>query len=229
MKTKVLAALSVLLLSGIMALAANAAENSYNKHVEESVKLLQEMEKQPEAAAVAHALKNGIGVAIFPKVLNIAVGVGGMGGDGLVLTKQGDGKWFGPSFARIAGASLGLQAGVEESGLIFIINNAEGLAQFTEGKSFKLGADAGVTAGPWSADLDTSKVTKGNEPIYAYSVEKGVFAGISVKGAMIEPIKDLDRDYWGKELPVNEVLSLQAEGKVAPLTEALNNLMKKAK
>ena len=216
------------LLMGVMAFKADAAttQADHEKHIDRAVKLIQKVEKQRDARAIAHAIRNGKGVVIYPGVYEVAVGVGGMGGDGIVLLKGDDGRWHGPSFTKIAGASLGLQAGVKEVGLILVINDADALSRFTGNRSFKLGADIGATVGPVGSELDTAKTTKPGAPVYTYTVSsEGLFLGAAINDAMVEADSNLNKAYWGKTVNTNDALATRAtDARITALTNELNKL-----
>lgn len=216
-------ALLAALFVGVLALASEAAETQ-NKQVEQSIELLQELEGKEGLPALRHALVQGKGVAIFPSVLNVAAGVGGMGGNGIVLVKDRENKWFGPSFVRLAGLSLGLQAGVEEVGIICVINDAEGLERFTGGAKFEFGADANAVAGPWGVDVDTARKEKGDAPIYTYTMSKGVFAGALINGAMIDAPESLNKEFWGRDITPDQALTMVADSRVQALIAELKKL-----
>ena len=211
---------------GVLAFGVEAADTQ-NKQIEQSVQLLKEIEGKDGVPALARAMANGRGVVIFPSVLNVAAGVGGLGGDGVVMIKGDDGKWFGPSFARLAGLTAGLQLGVEEVGVVCVINDVDGLNWFTDGKNFKLGADASVVAGPWSADVDTAKRDKAEASVYSYTMAKGVFAGAAIGGSMVEPVASLNKEYWNNERTPSELLTTAAtDARVQPLVAELVKLEK---
>ena len=54
------------------------------------------------------ALRDAKGVLIFPDVFQFAIGIGGMGGDGVMLTRMSDGAWGYPAFFSLGGGSLGV-------------------------------------------------------------------------------------------------------------------------
>lgn len=222
-------ALLAVLFIGVLAFGVEAA-GTQNKHIEQSVKLLKEVETKSGASTLAHALAEGRGVVIFPTVLNVAAGVGGLGGDGVVMMKSEDGKWFGPSFARLEGLTAGLELGVDEIGIICVINDVDALNRFTDGRKFTLGADASVVAGPWSADADTAKRAKAEASLYSYTMAKGVFAGASVDGAMVESMASLNKAYWNKdETPSTALTTPATDARVQPLVAELVKLEKMGK
>jgi lipid-binding SYLF domain-containing protein len=72
---------------------------------------------------------------------------------------------------------------------------------------FKLGADAGVAAGPIGREAQASTDWKMKNKILVYSRTKGLFAGIDLSGAAVKPDDDSTRGYYGKPVTHTEVLS----------------------
>lgn len=215
---------------GFLALGAGAADvaDVHDDYIGQAAALLHKFESMSEADGLGSAIMNSKGVAVFPAVLDIAVGVGGKGGNGVVLARDGDGNWRGPSFATMAGLSVGLQAGAQELGIIFVINDDKGFDEFAKGRSFQVGADTDAVAGPWGVDVEVAEVGRGVS-LYTYTLDKGVFAGIAVDGTMISAASELNRLYWNKETSPSEALNMAAEGQsIAPLIEELKKLEKKA-
>ena len=152
------------------------------------------------------------------------------GEDGVVFVKDGKGGWNGPAFMTIVGGSIGYQIGLESVGLVLVVTNQKGLRAFTGGKSFKLGADIDVAAGPVGRRASASTDTRFKAAIYSYSIAQGLFAGIGVDGSVINQNREAAKNYWGKALEAKDALARPAKDKrVADLVKALNNLQKQAK
>ncbi|MDR3321932.1 MAG: lipid-binding SYLF domain-containing protein [Synergistaceae bacterium] len=218
----------VLLLAVAIAAAAPMAqaETQHEKHINMSTKLLRDMQNQKDASSLSDTFKSARGVAIFPRVVQAGLGIGGMSGEGVVFVKQDDG-WGGPSFASIVGGSFGLQIGVKEVGLVLVIINDDGLLAFTGGKSFKLGGDVSVAAGPVGRDAQAATDSRAKASIYSYSMSKGLFAGLALSGSTINVNGDANKAYWGKATDANTALSRKADGpKVKELVAELNKISK---
>jgi lipid-binding SYLF domain-containing protein len=79
------------------------------------------------------------------------------------------------------------------------------------GDKFKLGADATVAAGPVGRQAAAGTDVKLNAEILSYSRSKGVFAGASVSGAVVQADHSGDKAMYGSEVSHREIL----DGKVA--------------
>src|SRR5580658_7956134 len=101
------------------------------------------LKHDPAFGTARTMLQNARAVYIVPKLVKGGFIFGAEGGDGVLLTRTGHG-WSTPKFYGMGSASFGLQAGLEQAELIFIINSNAALRGIESG-NFKLGANAGVT------------------------------------------------------------------------------------
>lgn len=220
-------ALLALLVAG--AAQAAFAETAHMRRIRLSADLINKMANEQDADALADVIKSGKGVAIFPAVTKAGLGIGGQTGEGVVFLRQSNGRWSGPAFMGISGASIGFQIGVQSVGLVLVITNEQGLRAFTGGNSFKLGADVAIAAGPVGRDASAATDGRAKASIYSYSMSKGLFAGISIDGSVINQNRDASKAYWGRDISAANALKKPATDKrVTPLIKALNNLVKKA-
>ncbi len=220
-------ALLALLVAG--AAQAAFAETAHMRRIRLSADLINKMANEQDADALADVIKSGKGVAIFPAVTKAGLGIGGQTGEGVVFLRQSNGRWSGPAFMGISGASIGFQIGVQSVGLVLVITNEQGLRAFTGGNSFKLGADVAIAAGPVGRDASAATDGRAKASIYSYSMSKGLFAGISIDGSVINQNRDANKAYWGRDMSAASALKKPASNaKVRGLVQALNNLQKKA-
>lgn len=131
-------------------------------------------------------LKDAHGVAIIPRVIKAGFVVAGRGGHGVVFTKDANGVWGEPTFINFGGGSVGFQVGVSATDVVLVFRDKKSLDRLLEGKAkFKLGGDAAVAAGPVGRTLEGATDGKLQAEIYSYSRSKGLFAGVSVEGAIL--------------------------------------------
>ena len=131
----------------------------------------------------ASVMKKAVGIAIIPEWTKAALIAGGSYGSGVLSAKQKDGHWSNPLFVSLTGGSLGAQAGLKSSDLILVFTNQGALEQLAKNEDFTLGMEAGVTAG----DVDKSKsVDMTDAPILSYEKSSGLFAGVSLDGAVLK-------------------------------------------
>ncbi len=223
--------LMVVMTASLMMLQAFPVYGSTpEERIDSSIKMLEEMSKQTDAGSMARYIKEGIGVALYPSVLKTGMGFGTKRGKGLILQRDpATGKWYGPSFTDILGASWGIQIGVQVISLVLVINNERGMEPFTKGDNVTIGSDVGVAAGPVGRTAGAATDIQAKAAMYSYSMSKGLFAGLSLEGATLRIDQNANTAYWGKATPPKEALSKEAtDERVKPLIDKLEELMKKA-
>lgn len=207
-----------------------SAEAQHEKHIRKSAELLTKMQRQSDSESLTDTLRSAKAVAIFPSTTQVGLGIGGMYGEGLVLVRGSNGSWLGPSFVSLTGGSIGFQIGAKSVGLVLVINNDNGLQVFTGGKSFKLGGDVSIAAGPVGRDASAATDSRVEASIYSYSMSKGLFAGVSLSGSTINVNGDANKAYWGRSTGASTALSRTAKGKkIAPLVAQLKKIDKRPK
>ena len=208
---------------------AFAQEKAHERRIRMAGELVEKMAAQDDSGSMADVIKSGKGVAIFPAVTKAGLVVGGQVGEGVVLLRKPDGSWTGPAFMGLSGASVGFQIGAQSVGLVLVITNEEGLRAFTGGNSFKLGADVAIAAGPVGRDASAATDSRVKASIYSYSMSRGLFAGVSVEGCVINQNRDASRAYWGRDMSASAALKKPAVDKrIKTLVNDLNSLIKKA-
>jgi lipid-binding SYLF domain-containing protein len=168
-------------------------------------------------------LKNARGVLIYPQVLEGAFIIGASGGSGTFLVRDEKANaWGGPAFYTIGQVSFGLMAGGQASEVVLVALSDRGVAALLA-TSAKLGADVAITAGPVGAGAQAATANLSGD-IISYARNKGLYAGISVNGAVVATRGALNAAYYGKEVTPTQIL-IQREvsnPKAAPLIEAVS-------
>ncbi len=150
-------------------------------------------------------LKKGHGILIYPQVLRGAFVFGVSGGSGVFLAYDAKAtKWGGPAFYTIGEVSFGLQAGGDASEVVLVALTERGVTSFLA-TSGKLGADASVALGPVGAGAEASTANLSAD-IISYSRSKGLYAGISLEGAVVGTRGSLNKAYYGKEVSPTDIL-----------------------
>ena len=175
--------------------------------------------------SVRSLVKRAKGVLIYPQVLKGAFIFGASGGSGAMLAYDDKmGKWGGPAFYTIGEASFGLQIGGEASEVILVALTDRGVASLLS-TSAKLGADAGIAVGPVGAGAEAATANLSAD-LVSYSRSKGLYAGISLEGAVVAVRGGLNKAYYGKEvtptaiLVQREVTNPQAAGLIGAVSRA---------
>jgi lipid-binding SYLF domain-containing protein len=151
-------------------------------------------------------------IAIVPSLIKGGLIVGGQHGRGVATCRLAEKKtWSAPAFFVITGGSWGAQIGVEGVDLVMLFMNQEGAEKLLSAQ-WKIGADAGIAAGPFGRDASANTDWKLNSGILTYSRAKGVFAGATLNGANVRADVDSIRSFYGRTVGFRDLLS----GKVAP-------------
>jgi len=145
-------------------------------------------------------------VVVLPNVKKVGFGIGGSGGRGpMVCRINSTGKWSAPAMYTIGGLSAGLQVGGSSSDYVLLVMSEKGVNAILNGK-MELGRDATAAAGPSGASA--TSVT-GND-ILTYKAAKGLFAGVSLGGASLEPDNDANQRLYGRSITPQEIVQANA-------------------
>lgn len=167
------------------------------------------------------------GIAIFPGTLRAGFIVGGMRGRGIISARN-DGRWSAPAFLTLTGGSLGLQIGGQASDLVLVIRERRGLENLVSNQ-FKLGADAGVAAGPIGREAQAATDVQMRAQILSYSRARGLFAGVTVNGSTVRQDRDANQRFYGRRLETKEIVFGPAPGEPQPVSAWLDALNRYAK
>lgn len=221
MKT-VLAWALVMCITGLL-FSGNAAAQlmALDNRISDCTRVLKHMMGAPDAYVPADLLRRSRAVIIFPSVIKAGLGVGGQYGSGVILRRNPrSGKWGPPAFLTVIGGSFGWQIGVQATELLILVMNDISVRSIFQDK-FTIGVDASIAAGPLGRDASVATDIALSAGMLSYSRAKGIFAGVSVKGSVIEPDWEANQAYYGSELSLIDVF-FKGRGRVSP---AARNLM----
>lgn len=200
------------------------------ERINKAVSVLREMAAEEDSWRMGSLLAKSRGVAIFPSVVKAGLIVGGQHGEGFFLLRNpSTGHWSGPNFVSITGASWGLQIGVQSIGLVMVITNEEGVKGFMADQ-VKLSGDLSVAAGPVGRHTEAGTDTRFKASIYSYTIAKGLFAGMSLEGAVIRVDRNANAAYWGGPVTAPQALKKRAtDSRILPVLRELEQIMRKTK
>jgi lipid-binding SYLF domain-containing protein len=112
-------------------------------------------------------------------------------------------------FVKLAGASFGLQAGVQSADVILVFRSERGLDSIVNGK-VTLGADAGVAAGPVGRNAAAATDGQLKAEIWSWSRARGLFAGIALDGAVLSIDNGANRSTYGNAVTPRAVFEGRA-------------------
>ncbi len=219
--------LALALTAALMAGPALAMDKEEAKlKVMAATAVVSKMMAQDDESVPQDLLKKCRAVAIFPGLIKAGFIVGGQGGTGVVLAKEKDGSYSPPAFFIMAGASLGLQIGAQSTDLMLVVMTQNGLNGLLANQ-VQLGGDASVAMGPVGRRTmaGTTAGGKGSD-VYAYSMSKGLFAGVSLDGAGLEFDKATSKKYYNFDASVVGIL-LKGTVKPPPSAQKLIGVLEK--
>lgn len=188
------------------------------ERLENAATILNEIMGADDKSIPKELLENAAALVLIPSVKKAAFIIGGEFGRGVVMVRQKNGAWGAPGFVSLGGGSLGFQIGGETTDVILVVKNRSGIEKLVK-NSFKLGADASVAAGPVGRSAEANTDAQMHAKILAYSRSQGLFAGISLEGAVLKLDDDANRAVYGRKLSGKDVLESRFKR-----TEASNNL-----
>jgi lipid-binding SYLF domain-containing protein len=147
------------------------------------------LKHDPAFATAARMMDNARAIYIVPKLVKGGFIFGAEGGEGVLVRRTGHG-WGEPKFYDMGSASFGLQAGLEQAELVFIINSDRALSGIEHG-NFKLGAGAGLTVVNLSSGAEGATTAHGGD-IVVWTSGSGAYAGLTFNGSVISPDKDMN-------------------------------------
>ena len=134
-------------------------------------------------------LQDAEAVYIVPRLVKGGFIFGAEGGDGVLLHRTGKG-WSQPRFYGMGSASFGLQAGLQQAELVFIINSKRALRGIEKGE-VKLGAGAGVTIATLSGGAEGATTAHGGD-IVVWTSATGAYGGLTFNGTVIKQDKEMN-------------------------------------
>jgi lipid-binding SYLF domain-containing protein len=157
--------------------------------------VLNEIQSAPDSGIPENILSKSECVAVVPSMLKGGFVIGAKYGRGLASCRTPKG-WSTPAFFTIKGGSVGFQIGGQAVDLVMLIMNNDGM-QHLLSSQFALGADASVAAGPVGRHTEGNTDWKMRAQVLTYSRARGVFAGVSLNGAVVKQDKDSTREFYG--------------------------------
>ena len=177
--------------------------------VQAAADVLNQIQSAPDSGIPQEVLSRAECVAVVPSMLKGGFIVAGKYGRGLASCRDPKG-WSAPAFFTIAGGSFGFQIGGQAVDLVMLIMNNDGMQRLLSSK-VSLGADASVAAGPVGRHAEGNTDWKMRAQVLTYSRARGVFAGVSLNGAVMNQDKDSTREFYGHMVTFKALLMGEVE------------------
>jgi SH3 domain-containing YSC84-like protein 1 len=175
----------------LFALPAHA-ESDKGELLHDADRTVLHLRRDPAFATARHMLDDARAVYIVPKLVKGGFIFGAEGGNGVLVRHMRNGGWGEPRFYGMGSASFGLQVGLEQAELVFIVMSDRALAGIEHG-NFKLGAGAGITVVNLSSGVEGATTAHGGD-LVVWSSGTGAYGGLTFNGTVISPDKDMNAE-----------------------------------
>ncbi len=194
--------LVISLLAAFLILPAIASASDRDddvKRIDKSAQVFREIMNTPDKGIPNELLESAKCIAIIPGEVKFAFILGGNYGRGIATCQTAHG-WSAPMFVALGGGSVGYQIGGSSTDIVMLFMNDRALQSLLSDK-FRLGADASVAAGPVGRHAAAATDLKLKAEVLTYSRSHGIFAGVSLEGAVVQTDKSGDHAMYGETLP----------------------------
>ncbi len=203
-KTMSLLLMSAIGMFGTYAWAGSAREDSVAR-LQSSVDVIHAIMATPDKGIPDEVLNHAKCIVVVPNLIKGGFVFGGKHGRGVASCRTAEG-WSAPAFVSVGGGSWGLQIGVEGVDLVMLVMNDQGFQHLLSSK-FELTGEGSVAAGPVGRHASAGTDWKMTTEVLTYSRSKGVFAGLTLEGAVVEQDNDSTIAIYGKDIKFRNILS----------------------
>jgi lipid-binding SYLF domain-containing protein len=201
-------ALLLVVFTGILSWAGEQKKD-VTERLQMASDVLSQMSAAPDKGIPEEVLASAKCIAVVPHLIKGGFVFGGKHGRGVATCRTEDG-WSAPAFISVGGGSAGLQIGVEGVDLIMLIMNDKGMEQLLSSK-FQISGEGSAAAGPVGRHASAGTDWKMDTQMLTYSRSKGVFAGLTLEGAVVQQDSDSTVSVYGRDATFQSVL----KGKVS--------------
>lgn len=210
----------------LLALAVPAVQaDTPAERLKKSADVVTAIMRAPDQGVPQGILHKAVCVAVIPSYKKGAFGIGFSVGKGeMVCRRGGTGAWGPPSMFTMAAPSIGFQIGGSATDLVLVVMNPSGAKKLIQSHT-KLGADASVAGGPVGRTSEAATDAQLHAEILTYSRSRGLFAGVSLSGAVIKVDNSGNKELYGREVTAQDILFKNEVGVPAsagPLDAALS-------
>ena len=199
--------MSVMGLVGTFAWARSGREDTVDR-MQKSVDVLHAIMSTPDKGIPEEVLSGAKCILVVPDLIKGGFIFGGKHGRGVASCRTSNG-WSAPAFVSVGGGSWGLQIGIEGVDLVMLVMNDQGFQHLLSSK-FELTGEGSVAAGPVGRHASAGTDWKMNTEMLTYSRSKGVFAGLTLEGAVVQQDNDSTHAIYGRHMMFSNILSGKA-------------------
>jgi len=188
---------------GSLAFAGSLEDTT--ERLQNAIDVLQSIMNTPDKSIPEEVLDNAKCIVVVPDMVKGGFVFGGKHGRGMASCRTEHG-WSAPAFISVGGGSWGLQIGVEKVDLVMLIMNDRGMQHLLSSK-FELSGEGSAAAGPVGRHASAGTDWKMNTEVLTYARAKGLFAGLTLEGAVIQQDDDSTGAIYGKQRGFRNILS----------------------
>lgn len=227
MRRHLVLALSLAALLGNPAWAGSAREDS-TERLQNSANVLKEIGAAPDKGFPEEVLKNSKCIVVIPHLVKAGFIFGAKHGRGVAVCRTSAG-WSAPAFISVGGGSWGLQVGAEGVDLVMLVMNDKGLQHLLSSK-FEVTGEGSAAAGPVGRHASAGTDWKLNTELLTYSRSRGIFAGLTLEGAVVEQDVDSTVAIFGTDVAFKKILlgDVAAPAPAAPFLRAVAEISHQA-
>jgi lipid-binding SYLF domain-containing protein len=182
-----------------------AAQSDQAERVREAGVVLTEVMAASDSSIPMSILQKAEAIAVFPSTIKGAFIVGAQRGRGVISVRNADGSWSNPAFLTLTGGSVGFQIGGQAVDIVLVVMNRRGVENLLMNQ-FEIGGEASATAGPVGRDASASTDVQMRAQMLSYSRSRGLFAGISLRGAAIRQDQDANNTFYGARFRTRDIV-----------------------
>ncbi len=218
----VLAVFSLAAVMGNLAVASTL--ESATERLQNSADVLKQIAAAPDKGIPEEVVKGAKCIVVIPHLVKAGFIFGGKHGRGVAVCRTGAG-WSAPAFVSISGGSWGLQIGAEGVDLVMLVMNDSGLRHLLSSK-FEITGEGSAAAGPVGRHASAGTDWELNAELLTYSRSRGIFAGLTLEGAVVEQDADATMAIYGNDFPFKRMLrgEIAAPALAAPFLRAVADI-----
>src|SRR5713101_3048328 len=215
-------------LLGSLAWAGSAREDSVER-LQNSANMLHAIIDAPDKDIPEEVIDSAKCDVVVPHLIKGGFIVGAKHGRGVASCRTSAG-WSAPAFISVGGGSWGLQIGAEGVDLVMLVMNDKGLQHLLSSK-FQLSGEGSAGAGPVGRHASAGTDWKLNTEMLTYSRSRGIFAGLTLEGAVVGRDADSTVAIYGSDIPFKKILlgEVAAPAPATPFLRAVAEISHQAR
>jgi len=183
---------------------ARSVREDATERLQNSADVLKQIAAAPDKGIPEEVLKSSKCIVVVPHLVKAGFIVGAKHGRGVAVCRTNTG-WSAPAFISISGGSWGLQIGAEGVDLVMLVMNDSGLRHLLSSK-FEITGEGSAAAGPVGRHASAGTDWELNTELLTYSRSRGIFAGLTLEGAVVEQDADSTMAIYGSDFPFKKSL-----------------------